>query len=104
VGKLAFGSLAAGTGVAPATLWHLPGRVGRPGPSKGRPASVHLGASRYLYGRLQPGRPARSREVSMNHDSRITSFVLEMVGSAAICGFAYAAEILVGIRRRRATA
>ena len=34
-------------------------------------------------------------------DSRLTSLILEMVGSAAICGLTYAAERLVGARRRR---
>jgi hypothetical protein len=34
-------------------------------------------------------------------ESRLTSLVVEMVGSAAICGLTYAAERLIGARRRR---
>lgn len=37
----------------------------------------------------------------MRH-SRLSSLIVEMVGSAAICGVAYAAEALIGARRRRA--
>lgn len=37
----------------------------------------------------------------MRHDSRIASLFIEMVGSAAICGVAYAAEAFVLSRRRR---
>lgn len=33
---------------------------------------------------------------------RLSSLFVEMVGSAAICGVAYAAEMLIGARRRRA--
>jgi hypothetical protein len=80
------------------------GRHRSPWPESARQASARCGGSRYLYDRLRPGRPARTRQVSMKHDSRINSLVLEMVGSVAICGFAYAAEVLVGARRRRATA
>lgn len=36
----------------------------------------------------------------MHPDSRLTSLVVEMVGSAAICGLAYAAEWLIDARRR----
>ena len=32
-------------------------------------------------------------------DSRLNSFIVEMVGSAAICGLTYAAERLIGARR-----
>lgn len=32
------------------------------------------------------------------------SLLVEMIGSVAICGVAYAAEALVGARRRRVTA
>ena len=37
----------------------------------------------------------------MMPDSRLTSFIVEMVGSAAICGLTYAAERLIGARRQR---
>lgn len=36
----------------------------------------------------------------MRH-SRLLSLLIEMAGSAAICGVAYAAETLIGARRRR---
>ena len=37
----------------------------------------------------------------MRHD-RLSALLVEMLGSAAICGIAYAAEVLVGVHRRRA--
>jgi hypothetical protein len=37
----------------------------------------------------------------MRTDNRVTSLLVEMVGSAAICGVAYAAELLIDARRRR---
>ncbi len=36
----------------------------------------------------------------MRH-SRLSTLIVEMVGSAAICGVAYAAEVLIGNRRKR---
>ncbi len=33
--------------------------------------------------------------------SRLSLLIVEMVGSAAVCGVAYAAEALIGARRRR---
>jgi hypothetical protein len=33
---------------------------------------------------------------------RLTSFLVEMVGSAAICVFAYIAAVLIGAHRQRA--
>jgi hypothetical protein len=33
---------------------------------------------------------------------RITSLAVEMVGSAAVCGFAYLAEVLIASHRRAA--
>ncbi|HWE56131.1 MAG TPA: hypothetical protein VG435_11505 [Acidimicrobiales bacterium] len=38
----------------------------------------------------------------MRYESRLTSLIVEMVGSAAICGVAYAAEVYIGRRRRPA--
>lgn len=38
----------------------------------------------------------------MHQDNRFTSLLIEMVGSVAICGLAYGADILLGLRRRRA--
>ncbi len=37
----------------------------------------------------------------MRH-SRLSSFLVEMAGSVAVCGVAYLAEALVGAHRRRA--
>ena len=37
----------------------------------------------------------------MKQDSRFPSLIVEVVGTAAICGVAYAAERLVGAARRR---
>lgn len=38
------------------------------------------------------------------HHPRLNPLIIEMVGSAAICGVAYVAEALVGVRRRRVSA
>ena len=40
----------------------------------------------------------------MHHHSRITSLLIEMAGSAAICGVAYAAEMLIGAHQKRRVA
>ncbi len=37
----------------------------------------------------------------MKPDSRWTSLLVEMIGSAAICGMALFTDVLLGIRRRR---
>ena len=39
----------------------------------------------------------------MHPHNRITSLLIEMAGSAAICGVAYAAEMLIGAHKRRAS-
>jgi hypothetical protein len=38
----------------------------------------------------------------MKHDSRITALLFEMIGSAAICGVVFVADLVVGAQRRRA--
>ena len=38
----------------------------------------------------------------MSHDSRIAALLVEMIGSAAICGVVFVAEVLVANQRRRA--
>lgn len=37
----------------------------------------------------------------MKSDSRISALLVEMLGSAAICGMALATDRLLGVRRRR---
>lgn len=39
----------------------------------------------------------------MHRHNRLTSLLIEMAGSAAICGVAYAAELLIGAHRRRSS-
>lgn len=37
----------------------------------------------------------------MKPESRMTALLVEMIGSAAICGMAFATDRLLGARRRR---
>ncbi len=37
----------------------------------------------------------------MKPESRISALIVEMLGSAAICGMAFATDRLLGVRRRR---
>lgn len=37
----------------------------------------------------------------MRPDSRISSLIVEMLGSAAICGMAFVTDRLLGVHRRR---
>jgi hypothetical protein len=39
----------------------------------------------------------------MTPHNRLTSLLIEMAGSAAVCGVAYAAERLIGAHRRRSS-
>ena len=38
----------------------------------------------------------------MKLDSKLSALLIEMVGSAAICGMALCTDVLLGVRRRRA--
>ncbi len=38
----------------------------------------------------------------MKPDSRLSALLIEMLGSAAICGMALVTDLLLGVRRRRA--